>query len=480
MSQNEIDLTIEALEKIDGEMALLHQKCTCVRGKLNEHLSATRNLPQEVLTEISRLSACRLNLREPQLYSIKIQMLLRLGSICSNWRSIIWSASSLWTTCLLEQDDPIPPLIVALVFSNAGSCRVSVEVNLDKIPHESLLLIFQHHRAQIRALRIQLRDNYFMQDEWDQLASYFSQPTEWPNLTELWVRTPNYKTFPGLMFQIPGVDSFHYCRQEWDNLVWCAPMHQLTVLRLRSNPIDQCLYLLFHCPNLIEFHCLTPTVNTHTIIPPEVIFSPSRTPKICPNLRIFHWGGLNEGWNRFLFSSIRFPNLEKLSWGVPHDRVRQPLEPIDSVLVKEFIPSLSRITVLDWNPCPPSYSYFNEVFSRADLSSLQRLYIAVDYVSEVVSWLEALTIDQRRANCFLPRLQTVYIAMPYEDLGRPMIFEALHNFLQSRRFPLEDDGESGTIQALGYKKICALLEIFTWEGSPSRATSNERPQRSYR
>ena len=142
MIQNEIDLTIKASEKIDREIARLHQKRARVRGKLNEYLSAARNLPQEVLTEIFRLSACRLNLREPQLYSIKIQMLLRLGSICSNWRSIIWSASSLWTTCLLEQDDPVPPLIVALVFSNAGSGCVSIEVDLNKMPHESLLLIF--------------------------------------------------------------------------------------------------------------------------------------------------------------------------------------------------------------------------------------------------------------------------------------------------------------------------------------------------
>jgi len=71
----------EALEKINEEMALLHQKRAHVRGKLNEHLSATRNLPPEVLTEIFRLSACNLDLREPQLYSIEIRMLLRLGSI---------------------------------------------------------------------------------------------------------------------------------------------------------------------------------------------------------------------------------------------------------------------------------------------------------------------------------------------------------------------------------------------------------------
>jgi len=44
-----------------------------------------------------------------------------------------------------------------------------------------------------------------MRSRWDQLASYFSQPTEWPNLTELWVLSPNQKKLPGLMLQIPGV-----------------------------------------------------------------------------------------------------------------------------------------------------------------------------------------------------------------------------------------------------------------------------------
>ena len=61
---NAIDLAIEASEKIDREIAPLHQKRARVRGELNEHLSATRNLFPEVLTEIFWLSACRLSLRE--------------------------------------------------------------------------------------------------------------------------------------------------------------------------------------------------------------------------------------------------------------------------------------------------------------------------------------------------------------------------------------------------------------------------------
>jgi len=104
-------------------------------------------------------------------------------------------------------------------------------------------------------------------------------------------------------------------------------------------------------------------------------------------------------WNRFLFSSIRFPNLVKLSWGVPHAYQNQPwsTKPVNSILINEFMPLLSHITALDWDILTP---YFNKVFSWTDLSSLQRLYILLDVISEVVPWLEALTVDQWCANCF--------------------------------------------------------------------------------
>jgi len=55
---------MEVSEEIDAGMALLHQKRIHIRGKLNEHLPATQNLPPEVLTEIFQLSAYKLNLRE--------------------------------------------------------------------------------------------------------------------------------------------------------------------------------------------------------------------------------------------------------------------------------------------------------------------------------------------------------------------------------------------------------------------------------
>ena len=204
------------------------------------------------------------------------------------------------------------------------------------------------------------------------------------------------------------------------------------------------LYLLFHCPGLIEFHCSSQFAEYDPFVfTPETIFSPSRTPKNCPNLRIFQWrvpseesGQLVpsiriEDWNRFLFSSIRFPNLEKLSWGVPHACQNQPwpTKPVDSVLVNHFMPSLSHITILDWDVPSPSYSCFNEVFSQTDLSSLQQLYLLLDHISEVVPWLKALSVDQRLANYFLPRLQTIYIELRHAGLSEPIIFDIPYNCL---------------------------------------------------
>ena len=78
-----------------------------------------------------------------------------------------------------------------------------------------------------------------------------------------------------------------------------------------------------------------------------------------------------------------------------------------------------------------------------------------------MSWLEASTIDQRRANCFLPRLQTIYIGISWQtnDIRGPLQLPPI------KKIALEDEGESGATQALGHNHTCALLEVFTWEGS---------------
>jgi len=135
-------------------------------------------------------------------------------------------------------------------------------------------------------------------------------------------------------------------------------------------------------------------------------------------------------------------------------------KPIDSVLINEFMPSLSHITVLNWDVSALSYTCFNQLFSQTDLSSLQRLHLYLSSNSaskpEIISWLEALTIDQQRADCFLPRLKTIYIEMRNSD---QMIFGALYNCLRSRR--LEDNG--GTLKALEHNSVCAF-ETLTWEG----------------
>ena len=140
------------------------ETCSC---KLNEHLSAMRNLPQrspprysgfQLTNWISEtLNCARLRYRcFSYLFSLEKHNL-----VCS-----------IWITYLLGRD--LTPLLIALVFSNAGSGYISVEVNLNKIPHESLLLIFQRHRAQIRAFRIQLSDDDSMCRQWDRLAPYSS------------------------------------------------------------------------------------------------------------------------------------------------------------------------------------------------------------------------------------------------------------------------------------------------------------------
>jgi len=71
---------------------------------LNEHLSATRNLPK-------RFSPRYSGSQHADWISENLnctRLLLQLGSICSHWRSVIWSALSLWTMYLLGRTQFLP------------------------------------------------------------------------------------------------------------------------------------------------------------------------------------------------------------------------------------------------------------------------------------------------------------------------------------------------------------------------------------
>ncbi|KAF5350061.1 hypothetical protein D9756_009293 [Leucocoprinus leucothites] len=452
MTETEVAHINATLNKIDKEIAQLQYRRSHLRCQLNGLVSSTRNLPPEVLTEIFRLSSCILNLREPQLYSVDLRAVLRLGSVCSHWRRVAWSAPHLWTTCLVAQGHHhgvIPPFLISLALSNSQGGCVSVKADLDDLPFESVQLLFRHYSTRIRALQVYLPDIDYTRAGWDQIAAFFRSPLDWPNLNELWVCSPGILPSSGLLLQNPGDDAFRYCRLEHDNIPWYPPMQQLTVLRLLHFPIDQCLYLLLHCHNLTEFHCLEPSTNSVPLFYPLSLLPRSDCPKTLPNIKILRWKVDDEEWNFFLFSSVRFPNLERLYWGGPH--IYQSaiqgwdMDPVERTLIEKFMPSLRNIIALDWETSNAPLISYNNIFAKTDLKSIQRLHISTTTASTFITWLEQLTIYQHDGQIHLPNLRILHAQTSWLELSHPGVFNALCKFLHSRRNgPISEDPDTGT------------------------------------
>jgi hypothetical protein len=63
------------------------------------------------------------------------------------------------------------------------------------------------------------------------------------------------------------MDVMRYVKGRSEFVPWCIPMVQLTVLRLYGVPVNQCIGLLLHCPNLVEFHCVDSLTLEDTTAP---------------------------------------------------------------------------------------------------------------------------------------------------------------------------------------------------------------------
>lgn len=435
----------DTLAKLEIEIERLIQKRTLLRRQLNELVSSTRKLPAEVLSEIFRLTACVPNLREPQLYYLKLKDLLGIGTVCSQWREVAWSAASLWTTCLLEMikredgfgDVPrggrsIP--LTKLVLRNTRYAPVSVRINLAELSPEFAHLLFTEHRAHIGALRVTMPDEGV--EGWELLCSVFESSYDWPCLKELWLEASDFLPLEGPLFRVS--QGLHYARRSFDATPWNIPSNQITVLHLRNIPIDQCLYLLFQCSSLAEYHCID-AGRSSKFYEPIVILPHSQRPVSLPSIKIFcwkqhgHWW--KEKWSLLLYTSFRFPGLKRLYWG--NCCPRSSFNEIDRILREEFILSLNHITTLDWEARHYFLSHFTYFCGRATFNSLQQLYISTPTSHSFIHWLEKLTLadgyDDSNQSNWLPNLRILHVNIGSLEFGEERTFRAIQSFLCSRR-----------------------------------------------
>ncbi|KAJ3562587.1 hypothetical protein NP233_g9480 [Leucocoprinus birnbaumii] len=476
----EISQINSAIESIDREIAELRAKRTRLCQRLNSLQSTARNIPPEILTEIFRLSASKSNIREPKSFSIDLRQVLKLGSISSQWRRIAWSSPQLWTTCLLS-DDPIPPFIISLIFSNSRGSSVSAKADLDELSLESIELLFHRYRTRIRVLHVYLPDDeYEASSTWDDIAPFFKAPAEWPSLSELSVWLPEMTPISGLLLQPDGDGALQRCKFKHENVSWNIPMKQITILRLSHFPIDQCLYLLLQCENIEEFHCIDPSTHSPLLFSSSTLLTTSERPRVIPNVKVFRWKSNNDNWNYFLFTSIRFPNLERLCWGDPHifNRLSQDWGIVEIALVNHFMPSVENIAALDWDTKISSFLSFENTFSKTSLQHLQELTITEDSSSNFIAWLRMLTLRHPSSRTLLPALRVFHARVSSVELGNPRVFNAVNGFLNSRIYgPISEDPSSGAwvvINPPEHPRTGTRLEIFRLETDESPLLLDER------
>ncbi|KXN88399.1 hypothetical protein AN958_07381 [Leucoagaricus sp. SymC.cos] len=426
---SEVNHIQAAVQKLDQEIEILQKERALLLGKLNDMVSSPRKLPPEVLSEMFRLAACVPNVRESQLYVVDLRALLKIGSICAHWRRVAWSTPHLWTTSLIPENPIIiPPHLASLVVANAQRNPISLRVDLGNLPPETVSILFQHNRAEVGALRIYMPIVDETANVWDELSSYFMVHSDWSNLNELWL-SAEMQPPHGLLIHPP--DSLDFTTSGRGIIPWHIPLHQLTILRLFRIPADQCLFLLLHCPNLEEYHCLFPE-GSSGFHEPSTLLPPSQRPKSLLNIRTIRWKVHDHEWSEFFSSGFRFPNLKRLHWGVHHSFVAgqtpQKLVPAPWEGLKH---SLSRLEVLDWEvSCTSINLYFPP---GAPFSSIRQLYVHAPTMASILSWLEGLTIGGNDSEDRFPALSTLHLDIRHMDLGGSRVFNAVQKFLDSRR-----------------------------------------------
>ena len=221
--------------------------------------------------------------------------------------------------------------------------------------------------------------------------------------------------------------------------------HVVCIKSLPSVQVKSLLYLLFHCPHLIEFHChcSTPTIKKLTF-PLEAISSES--PCIS----------LDRLQREFESISIQFPKPRQVLFASASTKVYMgPSRHILSTAhwSTNSLPSPNHITAL--NSIIHSLSY-SEVLSRTDLSSLQRLLKSlarsIDHGSTM--WAIVGFLDWKLSTS---ESQVKMRAHPYSRPCTPAYDQG------------EEDDETSTIQALGqYWKIWFGRALSILKRTPSR------------
>jgi hypothetical protein len=114
-------------------------------------------------------------------------------------------------------------------------------------------------------------------------------------------------------------------------------------------------------------------------------------------------------------------------------------------LSNNFLPSLggNKLIALDWESRHRPFTSYVPLFAHTNTNFLHRLYITSSTSQNLINWLESLTLTSSATNHF-PNLRIFHAKVRNIELGEWRVFNAVKNFLCSRRSHPQQLSSEGT------------------------------------
>ena len=410
-------------------MAQIAQRRVFVRRRING-LSRTARLPLGILIEIFRI-ACQPVKND---YGANKSVTpFFIGSICSRWRDVAWSAPLLWNTILLhvsrKYHGQVQLLGVRLL--NARSAPLSIKITSLICEDEYVFCAFD---AIMRILVT--RSDYWLTFDSDILSPqchHFLKNIDFPMLTSIsfqlkdTISTPN---LPGMFLIAPklvDVNLTHY------NPAMLLSWEQVRRLRIKSSSEAECLEALQQSTNLQECH-IEYMHSTVSFISKTITLT---------QLKVLHVLLISQETSMLLFDSISLPSLSNLR--IACKGTKRLLSSITSLVIRSSC-NLEQLTIecsfdgADLIPCLeviPSLTHLDLTYLDLGLKGLD-----MGWARHFMASLNPLSNSNR---LLLPDLQ-------YFKYKGPVLCDC-HTIIDMlvRRWHLSDD--EGTSQSIRVSKL---------------------------
>ncbi|KAF5351056.1 hypothetical protein D9756_008392 [Leucocoprinus leucothites] len=340
--EDEVLVLTEEIRQIDAAILRLKEYKAVVSARLNAIRSSINCLPDGILSSIFGFASSLdlppriVSAENPSLidhtFSRPTQQyfpLLVLGAICSRWRRVAWSTTSLWSRLDLDVtfDGPWTEEISLprFYFTNSQTQAMTVSVDCRKFQQSIFACVEPYEEPGNQGSYAEelepLRDLIFVEH-----ASRITRlildcpPPEWlPFLSDA------FNTLESVEFGWPLADNIlpdHSIslrnlpclkqvtiRQVAVNIE--LPWDTVTDLKVHTISVELACQLLISCPNLINFGAY----NLRGTLPQDLIWPPANDQVVSlRHLQVFEWERISDSRDAHVFYLLDFPALRHLYW----------------------------------------------------------------------------------------------------------------------------------------------------------------------